>query len=147
MFHKRIDYISIKKSPSVTSLQADGQASGLKRMDSQQSICSEEAFVFHSTSIMMHFTQANMLDEFGNLNVNKKYSAWVSVEFKNKESSPLFFYVCRRNNCIFLNMKAPKVVAFRSIIVYNFLCRVMPSGPESSREASKKSSTRSSPTK
>ena len=35
----------------------------------QQSVSSEEAFVFHSTIIMLHFTQAKMLDEFGNLNV------------------------------------------------------------------------------
>ena len=30
---------------------------------------SEEVFVFHSTSVMLHFTQASMLDEFGNVNV------------------------------------------------------------------------------
>ena len=28
-----------------------------------------EAFVFHSTSIMLHFVEAEMLDEFGNVNV------------------------------------------------------------------------------
>ena len=28
-----------------------------------------EAFVFHSTSIMLHFVEADMLDEFGNVNV------------------------------------------------------------------------------
>jgi hypothetical protein len=27
----------------------------------------DEAFVFHSTSVMLHFTQASMMDEFGNL--------------------------------------------------------------------------------
>jgi hypothetical protein len=30
----------------------------------------DEAFVFHSTSIMLHFVQAAMLDEFGNINVS-----------------------------------------------------------------------------
>ena len=41
-----------------------------KKLKSQASVMPEEAFVFHSPSIMMHFTQANQLDEFGNLNVN-----------------------------------------------------------------------------
>ena len=47
-FHRRIDFKSSKTQANVT----------------------EEAFVFHSNSIMMHFTQANELDEFGNLNVH-----------------------------------------------------------------------------
>jgi hypothetical protein len=35
----------------------------------------EEAFVIHSPAIILHFTQANQLDEFGNLNVikNRRY--------------------------------------------------------------------------
>ncbi len=65
-FHKRIDFV--KKLPTTTNANSHETAS-TKSLDSQSSFSAEEAFVFHSNSIMMHFTQANMLDEFGNLNV------------------------------------------------------------------------------
>lgn len=42
-----------------------------KKLKPQFSTQLEEAFVFHSPSIILHFTQANQLDEFGNLNVMK----------------------------------------------------------------------------
>lgn len=58
-FHKRVDYISIQEAPLINDQR-------------QNSNVSEEAFVFHSNSIMMHYTQANMLDEFGNLNSDAK---------------------------------------------------------------------------
>ena len=92
MFHKRIDYINIKKSPSSFSMEAgvtDSTNSKMKKVESQQSFASEEAFVFHSTSIMMHFTQANMLDEFGNLNVNNEYR--VSIQLKNSKNLPCIY--------------------------------------------------------
>ena len=57
-FHKRIDYHHI----SIINTEDS-------KLTSQHSTSSEEAFVFHSTSVMLHFTQATMLDEFGNLNV------------------------------------------------------------------------------
>lgn len=53
-FHKRIDFVH----------------SNLIE-ENKDSIC-EEAFVFHSTTIMLHFTQATMLDEYGNLNSDAK---------------------------------------------------------------------------
>lgn len=49
LFHKRIDF---KRPNSSDSLATNN----------------EEAFVFHSPIIMLHFTQATQLDEFGNLN-------------------------------------------------------------------------------
>jgi hypothetical protein len=45
---------------------------GLVDNDTLSGNLSEEAFVFHSTTIMLHFTQANELDEFGNLNSDAK---------------------------------------------------------------------------
>lgn len=65
-FHKRIDFL---KSVSPT------------RPVRQSSVSSEEAFVFHSTSIMLHFTQATMLDEFGNLNVSLFVGFLVRLNF------------------------------------------------------------------
>lgn len=57
-FHKRIDY----------QRESDVLKSETNNLPKQGSVSSEEAFVFHSTNIMLHFTQATMLDEFGNLN-------------------------------------------------------------------------------
>ena len=52
-FHKRIDFI---RSLVVTRYSDSAQ---------EEHFC-EEAFVFHSNRIMLHFTQATMLDEYGN---------------------------------------------------------------------------------
>ena len=41
-----------------------------------------EAFVFHSTSIMLHFVEANMLDEFGNINVNLACFSFLKLTFE-----------------------------------------------------------------
>lgn len=56
LFHKRIDYQPRNKKQINEKLTRDA------------SLTNEEAFVFHSTNIMLHYTQATMLDEFGNLN-------------------------------------------------------------------------------
>lgn len=63
-FHRRIDYFKER------TLKLDvTEKENTEKFQKQQSIIIEEAFVFHSTLIMLHFTQANMLDEFSNLTV------------------------------------------------------------------------------
>lgn len=80
-FHKRIDYLVSKSKTEVTtaatasSTVVTDEATSSSRLTSQSaarscSVSNEEAFVFHSTTIMLHFTQATMLDEYGNLNVS-----------------------------------------------------------------------------
>ena len=70
-FHKRIDYIKITPVPKSDNNEqtSDNNSESSKKLKSQPSTISEEAFVFHSPSIVLHYTQANQLDEFGNLNV------------------------------------------------------------------------------
>jgi hypothetical protein len=75
-FHKRIDYIkplseaTVVQTPS-ESHEADS-TTNRQPVKSQRSLSCEEAFVFHSPAMMLHFTQASMLDEFGNLNSDAK---------------------------------------------------------------------------
>ena len=65
-FHKRIDFV---KNQSVEVNQPISIDEKSKPNLEKSHSANEEAFVFHSTGIMLHFTQATMLDEFGNLNV------------------------------------------------------------------------------
>lgn len=65
-FHKRIDYIKINQTEAAQA-PSESSASKDRTLVTQVSLNVEEAFVFHSTLVMLHFTQANMLDEFGNL--------------------------------------------------------------------------------
>jgi hypothetical protein len=80
-FHKRIDYAkhlseaTISATTTTTSEPqkiASTSTETRQSVKSQRSLSYEEAFVFHSPSIMLHFTQASMLDEFGNLNSDAK---------------------------------------------------------------------------
>jgi hypothetical protein len=70
-FHKRVDYIRIAESNSSNSISSTSSASSgaasPPKLQAQPSMSViEETFVFHSPSVMLHFNQANMLDELGN---------------------------------------------------------------------------------
>jgi hypothetical protein len=57
----------------LTAAQAESSLAAKSRanLKSQLSVV-EETFVFHSPSVMLHFNQANMLDELGNLSSDAK---------------------------------------------------------------------------
>lgn len=51
-----------------SSTGGGGGGVGNEKQQRQQSVCVEEAFVFHSATVMLHYTQAaHSLDELGNL--------------------------------------------------------------------------------
>jgi hypothetical protein len=89
-FHKRIDYIKTtpsenkKRTESNESISEDNVNSQAKKLRPQSSMQSEEAFVIHSPAIILHFTQANQLDEFGNLNVTKTRRYFRSIFNKKR---------------------------------------------------------------
>lgn len=63
IFHKRIDFRPTGTASSFSAAEASTEPS--------TPTC-EEAFVFHSTSLMQHFQNASMLDEFGNVSSDAK---------------------------------------------------------------------------
>lgn len=66
LFHKRLDYSRVVECVDGDVKKTD--ASNKFALPRQESIRVEEAFVFHSASVMLHYTQAaHSLDEFGNL--------------------------------------------------------------------------------
>lgn len=73
VFHKRIDF----RPMGATSFSTE--------KSEPSTPTSEEAFVFHSTSLMQHFQNASMLDEFGNVSVSiKQVGLTVQIPGKNE---------------------------------------------------------------
>ncbi len=69
-FHKLIHYSRISNDPKVTNEKEITNEKVLEKQSSEAS--NDELFVFHSENIMHHYTQGEMIDEFGNLSSDAK---------------------------------------------------------------------------
>ena len=77
MFHKRINFVkptgaknTLEEREAINNcVPYPSNEDSKKTTEQKKHKSNEEAFIFHSTSFILHFIQAGMLDDIKNLNV------------------------------------------------------------------------------